>query len=217
MSQVIFFDVPLPEDIQRRRTIDIIVSIPVRYALTRHVDVNGLRREFSGRVVKISLHEMVLAAPVKGAVGDRVIATMLGFGRIEGAILKNHNLGFVMNINMTDDERDKFAAKIEWYEKHKQHEVADNRCSKRIIPDNPHSVVILGDGSVTGAFVIDVSVTGAAVSADVDVNIGDPVAVGKIVGRVVRYLPGGFAVKFIESQDPRLLENALRVPSSSSS
>jgi len=212
MSHVIFFDVPDSDEVARRRSIDIIVSIAVRYALPRLIDANGNRREFSGRVVKLSPQQLVLAAPVKGAEGDRVIANLLEFGRIEGNVLKNHDLGFVMSVTMTDEERDQFAGKIAWYDKHKNHDLPDNRKAKRIVPQDPHSVVILADGTVVGAFVIDVSVSGVAISADVDVRIGEAVAIGRIVGRVVRYFRGGFAVKFIELQDPRTLEFALRAP-----
>ena len=113
---------------------------------------------------------------------------------------------------MTDEERDKFAAKIEWYEKHKNHDLPDNRTSKRIIPQNPHSVIVLSDGTVVGAFIIDMSVSGVAVSADIEPRIGEPLAVGKVVGRVVRRFRGGFGVQFIEPQDPLTLEKLLALP-----
>lgn len=212
MSDVIFFDTLDPEAVSRRRNISIIVSIPARYILTRQIGPNGQRREFSGRVVKLSPHEMVLAAPVKGVIGERVITTLWEFGKFQGSIVKTLELGFAIAVTMADAERDKFAAKIEWYEKHKNHDLPDSRTGKRIIPQNPHSVVILSDGTIVGAFIIDMSVTGVAVSADVDLALGEPIAVGTIVGRVVRHFPGGFGVKFVETQDPHALEKALLVP-----
>lgn len=215
MSQVIFLELPDPDEVKRQRAIEIIVSIPARCVLTRQIDAAGKRRAFSCRVVKLAPHELVVAAPVKGGLGERVIITLLEFGRVEGTILKTHALGFVMSVNMTDQERDQFCARIDWYEKHKNHDLPDNRRSKRIVPPNPHSIVLLADGTVVGAFVIDVSVSGAAISADVEVDIGEAVAIGKIVGRVVRYLRDGFAIEFAEPQDPRTLENALRVPGAS--
>jgi hypothetical protein len=50
------------------------------------------------------------------------------------------------------------------------------------------------------------SVGGAAVSADVQPEIGTPLAVGACVGRVVRHLHDGFAVKFTELQNRAELE-----------
>jgi hypothetical protein len=44
------------------------------------------------------------------------------------------------------------------------------------------------------------------VSADVQPEIGTPLAVGSCVGRVVRHRPDGFAVKFTELQNRSELE-----------
>jgi hypothetical protein len=59
---------------------------------------------------------------------------------------------------------------------------------------------------VVPCFVIDISVSGAAVSADISPEIGTPLAVGWVVGRVVRFVPGGFAVRFVELQDRQAVE-----------
>ena len=80
---------------------------------------------------------------------------------------------------------------------------------KRIIPKRPHSTVLLADGRVLGCFVIDMSVSGVAVSADINPKLGQVLAVGKIIGRVVRIFPEGFAVCFIELQNPDVLEHWL--------
>jgi hypothetical protein len=55
-------------------------------------------------------------------------------------------------------------------------------------------------------FVIDMSPSGAAVSADVQPPVGTPLAVGACVGRVVRHLELGFAVQFVEQQPRDVLE-----------
>jgi len=57
---------------------------------------------------------------------------------------------------------------------------------------------LLADGTVRTCFIIDVSVTGAAVSTDFVPEIGTVLAVGKAVGRVSRHFDGGFAVQFIQ-------------------
>jgi hypothetical protein len=211
MPDVCWVD-PDAQEVDRRRNISIIASIPARYTLTRRLNSNGNRRELSCRVVRLSPHEMVLVAPVNGGVGERVIVDLMEFGRLEGIVVKTHHLGFVIGINLPAEERDRFAAKIDWYEKHKNHDVADNRTFKRIIPHNPYSTVTTSDGKTVGAFIVDMSVSGVAVSADIEPRCGEPLAVGKIVGRVVRHFPGGFGVKFIAQQNPQILERLLLVP-----
>jgi hypothetical protein len=215
MSDIAIVDYVDPDAVSRRRSTSIVASIPGRYALTRQIGAEGNRREFSCRVVKISPDEMTLVARVNGAIGERVIATLLEFGKLEGPVLKTHDTGFVMRVAMTDAEREKFAAKIEWYDKHKNRGVPDSRKAKRIIPQHPHCIVMLSDGAIVGAFVIDMSVTGVAISADIEPEIGEPLAVGKIVGRVVRRFAGGFGVKFIDPRNAQTLERMLLAPTCS--
>ena len=73
----------------------------------------------------------------------------------------------------------------------------DRRRSKRIVPPDTESVLIFADNTRMKCCVIDISATGVAVSADVTPPIGTPLAVGKMVGRVVRHLANGFAVQFV--------------------
>jgi len=195
--------------VERRREPRIIVSIAARYALTTRRDTRGNRREFSCRIVDISPSAMTLWVPVNGAVGERVLVHCDEFGKLEGTIIRTLDRGFVMKMVASDEERAKFSAKIDWYEKNKNHELPDSREHKRIRPKDPRSIVVLADGSQLQCFVIDMSVSGAAVSADIRPEIGMPLAIGKVVGRVVRHLPDGFAVQFIQLQELDTLEQRL--------
>ena len=207
-------DTPSPEAddvvfVDRRSEPRIIVSIAARYALANRRDSQGNRREFACRVVNISLHAVTLLVPVNGALGERVIVHCDEFGKLEGTIMRVLERGFVVQIATTEEERRKLAIKIDWYEKNKNHDLSENREHKRLIPKNPHSKLIFTDRSVLECFVIDMSVSGVAVSADIKPAIGTPLAVGKLVGRVVRHLDDGFAVQFVTLQDPEGLEQAL--------
>lgn len=195
--------------VERPRDPRIIVSIAAHYALANRRDTRGNRREFACRIVDISLRAMTLLVPVNGAIGERVIMHCDEFGKLEGAITRLLDRGFVMSIKATDEERAKLATKIEWYEKNKNHEVPDVRAHKRIIPKEPRSMLTFADNSRLQCFIIDMSVSGVAVSADISPEIGTPLAVGKVVGRVVRHFADGFAVQFIELQDLELLEQRL--------
>ena len=53
------------------------------------------------------------------------------------------------------------------------------------------------------------SASGAAVSADIVPKIGTPLAVGKVVGKVIRHLEDGFAVRFNEIQQLDGLERMI--------
>ena len=63
-------------------------------------------------------------------------------------------------------------------------------------------MLILADGTVHDCFIIDISSSSAGISAEIEPPpIGTPLAIGACVGRVIRVLETGFAVKFIQRQD----------------
>jgi len=197
-----------PEDIAivDRRSLRTATSIGGRYSLANKRNLRAERREFACRTVSISTEAIALIGPVKGTIGERVIAHFDELGRLEGQVVRLIPGGFVMSVVMPDDRRARLAARIDWLDKHKNYKLPDDRKHKRVIPKIPHSTVMLADGSVLGCFVIDMSVSGVAVSADINPQLGDVLAVGKIIGRVVRLFPEGFALRFIELQSPELLE-----------
>jgi hypothetical protein len=144
---------------------------------------------------------MTLAVAVAGKVGDRITSCFPELGNMEGSITDIFAGGFVFEPDLTNVERERVANKLIWLEK-KQRDpaVRDARGHERFIPANPHSTLTLADGSIRSCFVIEMSVTGVAVSAAVQPPIGAALAVGACVGRVVRLLPEGFAIQFAETQ-----------------
>ena len=108
--------------------------------------------------------------------------------------------GFVMEIATSAERRESLAAKIEWLKKIKNHDTHDRRAAARTTPKDLHSQLIQADGSNETCLVLDISVSGAAISANTVPEVGTVVAIGKMTARVVRHFEGGFAVKFIEAQ-----------------
>lgn len=195
--------------VDRRVDIRVITSIPGRYSLGSRQDVLGRRRDFACRALNMSPRAMLLAAPVNGPMGERVVCHFDRFGRLEGSIIRVLTRGFVMSIDASEDERAKLALTLAWIEDHKNHDVHEARKHERVVPRDPYSTVTLADGRILTCLVIDMSASGAAVSADVVPPIGTPLAVGKVVGRVIRHFSEGFAVEFLEVQDLDLLPRRL--------
>jgi hypothetical protein len=195
--------------VERRQNVRVIVSIPGKYSLTSRRDAQGNRRQFACRAVTISAAAVVVSAPVIGEVGERVIAHIGEFGRLEGKICRLLDRGFVMTIMATEEERARLAKKVLWLERHKNFEAPECREHGRIVPEDPHSTLILADGRRLTCLVIDMSVSGAAVSADLAPEIGMPLALGRVIGRVVRRFDEGFALQFLTPQEPQLLAHML--------
>lgn len=180
-----------------------------RYSLASRRNARGERREFACRTVEISCYELALMVPIPGPIGERVIAYFHELGTLEGQIIRLIDDGFVMSLVLTAEQRERLAGTILWLEMRKHLNLRDGRAHKRLVPKNPQSSVMLADGSIYDCFVIDMSVSGVAVSADITPALGDVLAVGKVVGRAVRLFPEGFALRFIALQDPTALERLL--------
>lgn len=176
------------------------VNIPGRYSLSNRYDSRGQRRVFVCRAINISPSVMVFAAPAKGNVGERVIALLHHIGRVEGVVSRNFDQGFAVKVALTEERRRVLGARISWLVAHDQKKAAERRKNDRFIPSNSQSKLILPDGTVEDCLILDLSVTGAAVSAFSMPPIGASLAVGNVFGRVVRKFSGGFGVHFFERQ-----------------
>ena len=197
------------EIVERSTDVRIVLSLPGRFKLASRRDTVGQRREFPCRAVNLSCHAMTLATPVSGEIGERVIAQIEQFGKLEGPIMRVAEGGFVMEIIAPRQERYRLATKIEWYEKFKNHDVSNQRDNQRIIPKSPYSTLVFADGTTIECIVLDVSASGVAVMADIIPEIGTPIAVGKVVGRVIRHFRDGFAVQFAQLQELQSIERLI--------
>lgn len=174
------------------------VAVLGNYTLPNWYDPQGKLRTFACRTTRVSPFRMMADVPVVGKVGDRLSTYFQDFGKFDASITETQTGRFLIELEMTRPMREKFASKLTWLEKkQKEPSLADLRKDARIIPTTPHSIMTLADGTTQPCLVIDMSPSGVAVSAQLQPQIGTPLAVGACIGRVVRLLPDGFAVKFV--------------------
>lgn len=183
------------------------------YNIADRRDTRTKQRIFYACVAEsFSEHEMTLTVPVIGDVGESITVQFDQFGELKGSIADVMDRGFNFDIVATEEERAKLAARIGWFEKSLRAEVSDVRFDGRAVPREPLSSLIFADGSAMRCLIIDMSRSGVAVSAGVVPDVGTPLAVGKLVGRVVRHFKGGFAVEFVDKQEFKTLERLLIRP-----
>ena len=189
------------------------VAVGGNYTLPNWYDPQGKLRTFACRTTRVSPFRMMVEVPVVGKVGDRLTSYFRDFGKFDGRISDTVAGGFLVELEMVHAMREKFAGKLTWLEKRqKDPSIRDDRNDARIIPANSHSTLTLADGNSQPCFVIDMSASGVAVSAQLQPEIGTPLAVGACIGRVVRLLPDGFAVKFVEPQNRNDLDRLIIRP-----
>lgn len=199
------------EKFLRQRAVNVVVS--GHYTLSNWLDPDGKPRSFACRTSRVSPFRMIVDAPVVGRLGDRIDTYFGDFGKLGGEISDTVSGSFLLELMLTRPQRQRMSDQLTWLEKkQKDPSIKDGRKQARIVPASPHSMLTFADGSMKSCFVIDMSPSGAAVSADVQPEIGMPLAVGACVGRVVRHLDGGFAVKFVEEQGRDVLERRVIRP-----
>ncbi len=164
---------------------------------------------FACRVLSISPTSVAITVPVQGAVNERLTAHIDGIGILSGNISRLIPDGFVFNLDATAEEKKAIAARLRWLKRRRTNVEPDKREHKRMLPHDPRSSVRLADGRSMACMLIDISRSGAAVSADVLPAVGDSMMVGAIPAKVVRLLKVGFAVHFDEVQPADELEKRL--------
>jgi len=196
---------------QRSSDIRFIGALMGRYLLASRKNRTHRVQVFACRLQSISPQLMVASAPVLGAPGEELSANFEPFGTVRGRVERLIDGGFSMAIETTAEERELLTKRIGWYKKRVFHGVADKRAHRRVMPRDPRSTILFADGTRLACLIIDMSRSGAALSADVQPDLGTPLALGRVVARVVRWLDVGFAVQFVVEQEPDSLEDRLHL------
>jgi hypothetical protein len=180
-----------------------------------HWNSHGKPCKFSCHAVNISQRAIALAAPVIGTPGKRVIAHIDQLGRIEGVIIHVLEGGFAMSIAASEEQRRELVDKFETIGRPEIREIPEQRAFGRFVPITPYSNLALANGTTRSCLIIDLSEAGAQIAADIEPPVGTVLAVGTLVGRVIRRQRGGFAVKFVNVQswdtvEARVLANDVK-------
>ncbi len=174
---------------ERRKHQRVTVELMGRYMLES-------RREFPCQTVNISPGGVALTAPVAGTLGERVVVYLDQLGRVEGKIVRLIPNGFAIAFSATIRKRDKLAAQLTWLANRQILGMPEDRRHERLQPRNPRTVITLDSGSQVIARLIDVSTSGAGISTDLKLDMGQRIVVGRLPAKVVRIFDGGVAVEF---------------------
>ena len=115
--------------------------------------------------------------------------------------------GSASTIGATARKRDKLAAQLTWLANREILNLPEDRRHDRIVPRNPTARLTFSDGRVLNCRLIDLSLSGAAVSATIRPPVGEQLTVGKVPARVVRHLEDGFALEFLHPQLEETVED----------
>lgn len=159
------------------------------------------RQEYPCKIINMSGGGMALLAPVSCQPGERVVAYLENFGRLEGTVARCFEGGFAVQIIASAQKRERIANLLTWYA-NREYLDAEERQHERSAPRIAAQKLILPNGDVHDCRVIDVSLSGASIATAVKPPLESVVVLGRLRGRVVRYHDGGVAIQFAELQDP---------------
>lgn len=167
------------------------------------------RSEFPCRVVEMSPGDLDMNGEKVGQPGERVVAYLDHIGRVEGRILHTMDDGFSMTVVASERKRDKLAAQLTWLANRHELDLPEDRRHERVVPRNPISTLRLPDDQQYQCRIGDLSLSGAALQVEVKPEIGTPVFLGAVRGRVVRHFEDGVAIEFAIVQERVSLQDAL--------
>lgn len=187
-----------PGRTERRRFQRVRVKIYGRYMLED-------RSEYPCHVIDMSPGDVALRADRPGSLGEKVIAYLDHIGRVEGVVTRIIDGGFAMQLIASERKRDKLAAQLTWLANRHELDLPEDRRHERVSPRNPMTTLELADGSQYKCRIIDLSLSGAAIEVDAKPELGQPVLLGTMRGRVVRHFQEGIAIEFAAVQREEVL------------
>lgn len=158
----------------------------------------------------ISIDGAIFITSQPVAPGLPLVAYLEEVGRIEATSAEAVDGGFHVTFALTGARRDRFETRLQWLvQKERGHTIEDRRHT-RYEPREKQSQITMPDGREYNCEVLDISLSGAAVKVEVMPSLGTYILLGKMRGRVVRYLENGIAIEFVKLLDRNQLSESVR-------
>ncbi|MCX7344351.1 MAG: PilZ domain-containing protein [Alphaproteobacteria bacterium] len=142
--------------------------------------------------------------------GQQILAYLEELGRVEATSANPISGGFRVVFSLTGARRDRFESRLRFLIDKQKGKTAEDRRHARYEPANKASQITMPDGREYPCEVMDISLSGAAIKVEVMPSLGTYILLGKMRGRVVRYLESGIAIEFIKLLDRNQLSEHTR-------
>lgn len=171
---------------------DTIEVVPGRALLA-----NG--HEFACAAYTITARSAEIRAQARVETGDSLVLYLDGLGLVSGRITAVTRQGFSVDLIVIEAMRDRFAARLKQQTGNASRRAELDR-APRIVPRHTSVKVRLGERIVFPGTILNISMSGAAISLDADhvPFVGTRIRVGSRDATVVRLIEGGIAVEFAE-------------------
>lgn len=133
--------------------------------------------------------------------GQPIVAYIDDIGRIEAISAEPVSGGFKVVFPLTGTRRERFEQRLRSLTERSGPDGPESRRHARIQLADSKSHITLPDGRIYPCEVHDISLSGAAVKVAVLPSLGTHVMLGRMRGRVVRYVGAGIAIEFMKQLD----------------
>jgi len=154
------------------------------------------RKEFPCQTVEMSPGDILLFAPVKAQIGEKVVVYLDELGRFAGAAVRQSPTGFAIAMNLPPLKRDKLADQLTWFANRHEFGSLEDRRHERVAPLMQRAVMRLPDGKEHIVKIRDISLSGVGIETDVRPALGTRILVGATAATVVRHFEHGIAGEF---------------------
>ena len=157
------------------------------------------KKEFSCRLVDISIGGARLLTNIPVPPGERIIISFDDLGSLEGTAIRSFEDGFAIDFTNSHRRRQKLAAQLTWLVNRDDPAMVEDRRKghERATTIDAISRVVLADGRTIPCTVLNFSISGVLFESSERPEIGSPISIGKRHARVIRHHETGFAVEFI--------------------
>jgi hypothetical protein len=184
-----------PANAERRRHQRVRVCLAGRF-------MRSDRQEFDCESIDASPGGIAFSAMAPVQQGERIVAYLNQIGRIEGRVARTFPGGFAIQMRLTPAKRDKLADQLTWLANRQSLGLPEDRRHQRVAPRERSTTLRLANGREFAATLIDISMSGAAISVGCQPAVGSPVVVGSTPAQVVRLIDDGIAVEFLRVIPP---------------
>ena len=157
--------------------------------------------EHACQVTNLNSHGATFITTSVPPVGQAIVAYLEDVGRVEAITGAAKPGGFEIAFTLKGPRLERLQQRIEWLKQRGEGDTADNRRHARYEPTERASHITLPDGRVYSCEVLDISISGAGIKTEVVPSVGTFLMLGKMRGRVVRYLEQGVAIEFVKQID----------------
>jgi hypothetical protein len=166
--------------------------------------------EYPCQVANLSLDGANFITDHVPAGGQNIVAYIDEIGRVEAISADAVPGGFRVLFPQSGPRRERLSARLRWFATKHEDPDASLRRHIRYEPKDNKSHITLPDGRVYACEVIDISLSGAAVKVDVMPSLGTYIMLGKMRGRIVRYLESGVGIEFVKPLEATQLTDHIR-------